>query len=123
MERLEDYPRPALDLARFLAYYRRGGRGSAVVVAGRGCPFVLLLLQRRPGSWIPYRLRPVAEVMAELEAAVTRQAVDFIDFEDENLALDRAWFLDLLRRLRGARFAGRGIELRAMNGTLSAHPG
>ncbi len=114
MGRLEDFPPPALDLLD-LGHYRRGGRGSAVVVAGRGCPFTCSYCSVGRDSWIPYRLRPAAEVVAELESAVTRQAVAFIDFEDENLALDRVWFLDLLRRIE-TRFGGRGIELRAMNG-------
>ncbi len=114
MERLEEFPPPALDLLD-LAYYRRGGRGSAVVAAGRGCPFTCSYCSVGRDSWIPYRLRPAAAVAAEVETAVTRQAAAFIDFEDENLALDRAWFLDLLRRIE-ARFGGRGIELRAMNG-------
>ena len=53
--------------------------------------------------------------MGEIEIAVTRQDVGFIDFEDENLALNRGWFLDLLQQFT-ARFGGAGIELRAMNG-------
>lgn len=114
MGRLEEFPPPALDLLD-LAYYRRGGRGSAVIVAGRGCPFTCSYCSVGRDSWIPYRLRPPAAVVAELETAVTRQASAFIDFEDENLALDRTWFLDLLRRIE-SRFGGRGIELRAMNG-------
>ncbi len=117
MQRLEDYPRPALELLD-LDFYRRGRRGSAVVTAGRGCPFTCSYCSVGRNSWMPYRLRPVAEVIAELETAVTRQGTSFIDFEDENLALNRAWFLDLLQQI-GARFGGKGLELRAMNGLFA----
>ncbi len=114
MQHLTDYPQPALDPLN-LAYYRRGERASTVITAGRGCPFACSYCSVGRDSWMPYRLRPVAAVIAELEAAVTRQGVAFIDFEDENLSLDRAWFADLLGQLH-ARFGGKGIELRAMNG-------
>ncbi len=114
MQRLEDHPRPALELLD-LAFYRRGGRGSAVVTAGRGCPFACSYCSVGRDSWMPYRLRPVADVIAEIETAVTRQEAAFIDFEDENLSLNRAWFAELLHELC-ARFGGKGLELRAMNG-------
>ena len=114
MQRLEAYPRPALGHLN-LAYYRRGGRKSIVVTAGRGCPFACSYCSVGGQSWLPYRLRPVAEVMAELEEAVICQDAAFIDFEDENLSLDRTWFAELLQEL-SARFGGKGLELRAMNG-------
>jgi anaerobic magnesium-protoporphyrin IX monomethyl ester cyclase len=114
MQRLEDYPPPAMELLD-LSFYRRGGRGSTVITAGRGCPFACSYCSVGRESWMPYRLRPVADVIAELEDAVTGQGAAFIDFEDENLSLDRAWFAELLGRLH-ARFTGTGIELRAMNG-------
>jgi radical SAM superfamily enzyme YgiQ (UPF0313 family) len=63
----------------------------------------------------PYIRRRVASVIAEIEQAVTRYDTGFIDFEDENLSLDRQWFLDLLAAIR-SRFGNNGLELRAMNG-------
>ncbi|MFO7706778.1 MAG: cobalamin-dependent protein [Desulfobacterales bacterium] len=114
MQRLEAYPPPALDLLD-LSFYRRGERGSAVVTAGRGCPFACSYCSVGRDSWMPYRRRPVAEVIAELETAVTLQGAGFVDFEDENLSLDHAWFADLLGQLC-ARFGGKRLELRAMNG-------
>jgi radical SAM superfamily enzyme YgiQ (UPF0313 family) len=41
--------------------------------------------------------------------------VGFIDFEDENLSLDRRWFLKLLAEIK-CRFSTNEPELRAMNG-------
>ena len=114
MQRLEEYPRPALELFD-IARYRRGGRRSAVITAGRGCPFACSYCSVGRKSWMPYRLRPVADVIAEMDAAVNGQGAVFIDFEDENLSLNRAWFLELLGRVC-ARFGGKGLELRAMNG-------
>jgi anaerobic magnesium-protoporphyrin IX monomethyl ester cyclase len=54
-------------------------------------------------------------VMAEIERAVEQYDAGFIDFEDENLSLDRRWFLDLLGAIQN-RFGKKDLELRAMNG-------
>lgn len=107
-------PLPALDRID-RRRYRRHGRGSAVVVASRGCPLRCSYCSVAAADWLPYRRRPVERVLAEIEAAVLGRGVGFIDFEDENLALDRGWFLALLEGVR-RRFGDRALELRAMNG-------
>jgi tRNA A37 methylthiotransferase MiaB len=94
--------------------YRRRGRGGTVVVASRGCPMACTYCAVGGGG-LPYRRRPVADVLAEIETAVARSDARFIDFEDENLSLDRAWFHALLAGIR-ERFGPRTLELRAMNG-------
>jgi radical SAM superfamily enzyme YgiQ (UPF0313 family) len=95
-------------------FYRRMGRESTVVVAGRGCPLRCSYCSVGGASALPHRLRPVEDVLSEIAAGVER-GVGFVDFEDENLSLDRGWFLDLLRGL-AERFGERALELRAMNG-------
>ncbi len=105
-------PAPARDL---LPPPAGRGRGRAVVAAGRGCPLRCSYCCVNAEAGVPWRLRPVAQVLDEIEAAVQAHGARFIDFEDENLALDRRWFRRLLAGLR-ARLGGRGIELRAMNG-------
>jgi radical SAM superfamily enzyme YgiQ (UPF0313 family) len=107
-------PLPALELVD-RRRYRRRGRGSAVVVASRGCPLNCSYCSVGNAAWLPYRLRPVPWILAEIEAAVHVHGAGFIDFEDENLSLNRTWFMDLLQGIR-QRFAGDGLELRAMNG-------
>jgi radical SAM superfamily enzyme YgiQ (UPF0313 family) len=108
------FPLPALGLVN-RRHYRRNGRGSAVVVASRGCPLRCSYCSVGGSAWLPYRLRPVPQVLDEIETAVTGHGAGFIDFEDENLSLDRAWFLELLQGIRH-RFGERDLELRAMNG-------
>jgi radical SAM superfamily enzyme YgiQ (UPF0313 family) len=110
----ESFPLPAFELVR-RRYYRRNGRGSAVIVASRGCPLRCSYCSVGGAAWLPYRLRPVSQVLAEIETAVVRDGAGFIDFEDENLSLDRGWFLDLLQRIT-SRFGEGALELRAMNG-------
>lgn len=108
------FPRPALELLD-RRRYRRSGRGSAVVVASRGCPLRCSYCSVGGARSIPYRLRPVPRVVDEIETAVVRHGAGFIDFEDENLSLDRNWFLALLQAVR-QRFGEGALELRAMNG-------
>nr|MCU0562962.1 radical SAM protein [Desulfobacterales bacterium] len=109
----EDLPAPELDLVD-RRHYRRMGRGCAVVVAGRGCPLGCSYCAVGGAAWLPHRLRPVGHVLDEIGAAVAAGA-GFVDFEDENLSLDRGWFLALLSGML-ARFGERALELRAMNG-------
>jgi radical SAM superfamily enzyme YgiQ (UPF0313 family) len=109
-----DFPLPAFaHIDR--RHYRRAGGGGAVVVASRGCPLSCSYCCVGGAGWLPYRRRPVAQVLAEIEAAVAHLDAGFIDFEDENLAFDRGWFMALLAGIT-ARFGEGALELRAMNG-------
>ncbi len=53
--------------------------------------------------------------MQEIRRAADQTAIGFIDFEDENISLNRKWFLNLLTGIRPL-FQRRWPELRAMNG-------
>ena len=66
-------------------------------------------------SYLTFRQRNVESVIREIEIAIGDNDVGFIDFEDENLALDRKWFLKLLQQIE-AQFGRNHLELRAMNG-------
>ncbi len=105
-------------------YYMRAGRLSVAVVAGRGCPLHCTYCSVGASAHAGYRQRSVQSVLAEIDDAVASASshkVGFIDFEDENISLDRQWFLNLLEGL-ARRYAGSdsGPEVRAMNGLLPA---
>lgn len=111
---LDGCPQPARDLIDD-RFYRRHRRGSTVVVASRGCPMACSYCSLSRFSGIPYRRRAVASVLAEIDTAVNAHDARFIDFEDENLALDKPWLMALLTGIQ-TRFGRQGLELRAMNG-------
>jgi radical SAM superfamily enzyme YgiQ (UPF0313 family) len=112
---LDRCPPPALDLID-QRFYRRRGQMALVVTASRGCPFACSYCCMTREGPLPYRRRSVAGVLAELDAASAAGGrVGFIDFEDENLALDKAWLHDLLAGIE-ERFGDDPPELRAMNG-------
>jgi radical SAM superfamily enzyme YgiQ (UPF0313 family) len=97
------------------SYYKRGKRGSAVIVASRGCPMKCTYCSLGASSPLRYRRRSVESVLREVEKAITQYNVGFIDFEDENLSLEKEWFLKLLGEIK-TRFGEFNLELRAMNG-------
>ncbi|MBW2470466.1 MAG: radical SAM protein, partial [Deltaproteobacteria bacterium] len=109
-------PLPATELVE-QRYYRRNKKAAAVVVASRGCPLKCTYCSMGASSALNYRKRSIASVRREIEIAVHRHQVGFIDFEDENLSLDRKWFLRLLDEITPC-FPGQFPELRAMNGLL-----
>ena len=113
-ENLDENPLPAGNLIR-QSFYRRGKKGSVVVTASRGCPMTCSYCSVNAASCFKYRRRSVSAVIREIEAALGEDDAGFIDFEDENLALDRKWFLTLLKEI-STRFKNKDLELRAMNG-------
>jgi radical SAM superfamily enzyme YgiQ (UPF0313 family) len=98
-------------------FYQRKHKNSAVITASRGCPLKCTYCSLGADSPLPFRRRSVESVVKEIETAVTRYNVRFIDFEDENLSFDNKWFRCLLDEIR-SRFDGYGLEFRAMNGLL-----
>ena len=114
MQDLDAYPLPAMSLIR-QKFYRRGSRGSTVVMASRGCPMRCTYCSMGAGSSVPYRRRSVETVLKEIEDAVVNQGAGFIDFEDENISLQKEWFLELLNGIQ-ERCVAYSPELRAMNG-------
>jgi len=111
---LDAYPRPAMDLIK-QAYYRRGEKGSTVVVASRGCPMACTYCPIGSSAHLTYRRKSVKSVIREIGDSVSRLHARFIDFEDEHLSLDREWFMTLLEQISTC-FGDAGLELRAMNG-------
>ena len=111
MNDLNSYPQASLHLIK-QSFYQRNKKGSTVIVASRGCP--LKCSYCSVGS-TKYRQRSVESVFQEIKNAVYKHNVRFIDFEDENLSLNKKWFMNLLTKIID-NLHEMGIELRAMNG-------
>ncbi len=117
MKDLNDRP-PAMHLVRS-QYYRRGKSGASVIVASRGCPMTCTYCSLGKNAKTPYRRKNPETVLREMAQAIDVSEAGFIDFEDENLSLDRNWFMDLLSAIQ-TRFPEPRPELRAMNGLFPA---
>jgi len=111
---LDDLSPPAIDLVNH-RFYSRKGKTTLVITASRGCPMQCSYCCMGAHSSIPYRRRSVTHVMQEILQSAQGREIGLIDFEDENMAMDRAWFKCLLREIV-RHFGERKLELRAMNG-------
>jgi radical SAM superfamily enzyme YgiQ (UPF0313 family) len=114
MSDLDAYPLPALHLVKH-DYYKRAAGPTAVVMTSRGCPMRCSYCSMGSSDDVPYRSRKREQVLAEIEVAVERFGVRFIDFEDEHLTLNRKTSIEFLEQLI-VRFEGYNLEFRAMNG-------
>jgi len=110
----DHYPPPPVRLLQNRRY-RRHGLGSITLVTSRGCPMGCSYCATGRHSYMPYRRRSVDTVLKEIRGHAQAQPVGFIDFEDENLTMDRDWFVALLAGLEKI-FNEARPELRAMNG-------
>ena len=111
---LDQLPVPDFGLIR-RKFYQRSGQDSIVTTAGRGCPLKCSYCATGAESWMGFRQRSVAAVLREIQVASAGRRVGFVDFEDENLTMDRGWFLELMAGVRDI-FGDALPELRAMNG-------
>lgn len=116
MENLDKYPLPEMHLINN-KFYQRKKWGSTVIISSRGCPMKCSYCSLGASS-LKYRRRCVDSVIKEMENAFNDYNVRFFDFEDENLSLEKTWFLELLKNIK-TKFRNSEIELRAMNGLFS----
>jgi radical SAM superfamily enzyme YgiQ (UPF0313 family) len=113
-ENLDNLPFPASWLLKN-RFYKRGRAASIVVTASRGCPMKCSYCSVGASSSMKYRRRSVESVLGEIESSADINEASFIDFEDENLSLNKEWFTALLNGIK-RRFPKSNMELRAMNG-------
>jgi len=114
IKNLDNHPFPATGLIK-QSFYMRGHGTSAVISASRGCPMNCSYCSVGASSFMKYRRRSVESVLMEIEKIINENKATFIDFEDENLSLDKKWFVAFLNEIK-SRYGKSGIELRAMNG-------
>lgn len=112
---LSNQPIPAFDLINH-KFYQRHKRGTAIVVSSRGCPMTCSYCSvSATSSHGRYRQRSVENIISELKVQLASRDIGFIDFEDENLCLDKPWFKRLFTEIKPL-IEDKNIELRAMNG-------
>ena len=103
--RPETLPRPAWHLFPMEEYMTRGlghgvNRGRSIpMLATRGCPFQCTFCSS-PAMWTTrYVVRPVEDVVDEIEAYVAQYGVTNVDFEDLTAFIKRDWILAFCREL------------------------
>lgn len=115
MTDLNRLPIPALDLINH-DFYQRKNKRATLIVSSRGCPMQCSYCSvSASSSYAPFRQRFVGNVIQELEHQSKDHDIGFIDFEDENLCLNKQWFLQLFSKIKSL-FMDKDVEIRAMNG-------
>lgn len=99
--------------------YRIGRHRAMSLSAGRGCPHNCLFcgVDKMFGHTLVYRTPE--SVLAEMRRAALERRVGVLNFEDDNLSNNRAWFLSLLAAVRDEACL-KGVELTAMNGLCAS---
>ncbi|MBF0396307.1 MAG: B12-binding domain-containing radical SAM protein, partial [Desulfobacterales bacterium] len=117
---IKDIEKLALPASHLIktSFYRRNKKQAVTVVASRGCPIKCSYCSvSGASSHGTYRKRSVESVISEITAEAKSNEVGFIDFEDENLTLDKKWFLSLMEEIINLfKLKQEKPELRAMNG-------
>jgi radical SAM superfamily enzyme YgiQ (UPF0313 family) len=102
---------PAWHLVPLAAYFSRGmnqgvNRGRSMpILATRGCPYQCTFCSS-PEMWTTrYTVRPVAELVDEIEGYVRTYGISNVDFEDLTAFIKRDWILALCAEIerRGLR--------------------
>ena len=106
---LESLPQPVYDYLP-LDDFRRFMR-TAYILATRGCPAPCHFCTSARLYGYSYRTRPVHSVVKEL-ADLHSRGFDSITLADDTITVDRAWALDLLRRIADAN-PGYRLKVRA----------
>ncbi len=104
---LDRLPFPAWDLVDFSRYiyvpHRFRRSPMYPLLAGRGCPFACLCCKEAKYAKITrYRLRSVANVMAEIRHAVVTWGAREIQFSDATFGLRRDWVFELCDALEAS---------------------
>jgi tRNA A37 methylthiotransferase MiaB len=95
-------------------FYQRNDKKSLVVVASRGCPMKCSYCALGNSQWT-YRKKSVGRIIEEISTGMGHVESAFIDFEDENISLNKDWFMKLLTQIQ-KHFESKHLTLRAMNG-------
>lgn len=104
-------------IERYFAVSSRGWAGPAASIAtSRGCPYDCEFCSIHPVHGWRYRARSPGLVLEEIEYLARRFRVRLIEFEDDNLTLDRERAAAIFEGLVRLREKGLPLEWRTPNG-------
>lgn len=102
---ITEMPRPAWDLINIESYFQPNftmgiGHGRNIaMLATRGCPYQCTFCSN-PTMWTTrYVMRPVKDVVDEIQTYIERYKVNSIDFYDLTAIVRRDWILDFIAEL------------------------
>jgi magnesium-protoporphyrin IX monomethyl ester (oxidative) cyclase len=121
-EDLDALPFPDRDRLPFELYLaQRSGRGrtslrTASVITSRGCPYACGFCSIHRVTGRSWRKRSAANVLAELRQLRGRYGVEHVDFEDDNLTLDKNRAAEIFDGIKEFNSRGASLSWSAPNG-------
>lgn len=104
VKNLDSLPFPARHLMPMETYVRNSPRGrvdlkTASIITSRGCPFDCSFCSVHAVSGYGWRARSAENVIAEIRELAEMHGVEHIEFEDDNLTLERKRAMELFEGL------------------------
>jgi anaerobic magnesium-protoporphyrin IX monomethyl ester cyclase len=100
IENLDEIPFPARDklpMEQYLSFCspRRDRIKTASMITSRGCPFDCTFCSIHAITGYKWRMRSAKNVLEEIRGLVSEYSVEHIEFEDDNLTLDKTRALEI----------------------------
>ena len=125
---LDDLPFPDYDFLGGKQYFvspRSGKNNTASIVTSRGCPYACEFCSIHPVYGRKWRARSAKNVLDEIRFLNEKFAVNWIEFEDDNLTLNRDRAAEIFEGIMHMNENGAGIHWYTPNGiridTLDEH--
>lgn len=120
IENLDDIPFPARDrsaMEQSRGYSpRKERRRSASVITSRGCPYECAFCSIHRITGRLWRKRSAGNVLAEIRELAEKSGIEHVEFEDDNLTLDRGRSMEIFEGIKKINCDVRKISWSTPNG-------
>jgi len=102
----------------FDRFENRNQRKFAAMTATRGCPNACIFCSSKNFWHRNWRKRKIPKIIDEVKFLINNYGANTIIFNDENMSVDKDWFLELmdeLEKLKITWIAGSGLSVRTIN--------
>ena len=121
IEDVNTLPMPDCAIPEMDWYFRQSPRGTrlaptASIISSRGCPFACDFCSIHPVYGRQWRARSAENVLEEIRRLVSERNIGIVEFEDDNLTLDRARTVEILEGMIRINESPSPLRWRAPNG-------
>jgi anaerobic magnesium-protoporphyrin IX monomethyl ester cyclase len=118
---LDDLPFPDYDIPGMEDYFKISSRGdrnskTTIILSSRGCPFDCEFCSVHPVYGHKWRGRSAKNVLSEIQYVVKRFGINKIEFEDNNLTLNKNRAVEILQGIIKLNEEGYVLNWSAPNG-------
>ncbi|MFH1063141.1 MAG: radical SAM protein [Candidatus Omnitrophota bacterium] len=123
IENLDEIPFPARDklpMEQYLSFCspRRDRIKTVSIITSRGCPFDCTFCSIHGITGYKWRMRSADNVLKEIKTLIKDYAIEHIEFEDDNLTLNKPRMQDIAKGIIEINQQGKVISWSAPNGVM-----